>query len=216
MAAIEKIIQGLALPEVTCPICLDLLHVPVLTPCGHDFCQMCMDRMIDEHDGNDVQNCPICRAEFSEYSLNPRLKKQLDELYPEESTMRKRMREERQDAIPPRQRRRTMRLSANTNDVIFVMSTSNGFRQDNIGSLQETQTSAQRDHDFWSSFFTLIEDDVDNETPEMEQGLGGDADHDGAHEGDDRDDGGNEGNEGNERNDGDDESNDGDDEYDEE
>lgn len=45
-------------PELACPLCLDLLHEPVLTPCRHSFCRACIDRAR----GAGHNSCPLCRA----------------------------------------------------------------------------------------------------------------------------------------------------------
>ncbi|CAI4058629.1 hypothetical protein SUVZ_03G1190 [Saccharomyces uvarum] len=47
-----------------CHICKDFLKVPVLTPCGHTFCSLC----IREH-LNNQPNCPLCLFEFRESLL---------------------------------------------------------------------------------------------------------------------------------------------------
>ncbi|CAI1879904.1 hypothetical protein SEUBUCD646_0C01350 [Saccharomyces eubayanus] len=47
-----------------CHICKDFLKIPVLTPCGHTFCSLC----IREH-LNNQPNCPLCLFEFRESLL---------------------------------------------------------------------------------------------------------------------------------------------------
>ncbi|CAI4056777.1 hypothetical protein SKDZ_03G1270 [Saccharomyces kudriavzevii ZP591] len=47
-----------------CHICKDFLKVPVLTPCGHTFCSLC----IREH-LNNQPSCPLCLFEFRESLL---------------------------------------------------------------------------------------------------------------------------------------------------
>ena len=41
--------------DLKCPICLELVHEPVLTSCGHLFCQRCV---------RDQTKCPTCRDEL--------------------------------------------------------------------------------------------------------------------------------------------------------
>ena len=41
--------------DLKCPICLELVYEPVLTSCGHLFCQRCV---------NDQPKCPTCRDEL--------------------------------------------------------------------------------------------------------------------------------------------------------
>ena len=44
-----------------CSLCYRLLHNPVTTPCGHVFCQHCLDRSMDHS-----LSCPQCRGSLSE------------------------------------------------------------------------------------------------------------------------------------------------------
>ena len=53
--------------ELTCSICLGLFHVPVTIPCGHNFCQECLDAT-----WKGSYDCPQCRAHFP---TRPELKK---------------------------------------------------------------------------------------------------------------------------------------------
>jgi len=43
-----------------CPLCLDILHDPVLTPCNHSFCRTCISRACSS--GHSC--CPVCRGSF--------------------------------------------------------------------------------------------------------------------------------------------------------
>jgi len=52
-----------ASPEFGCPLCLDLLHDPVLTPCGHSFCRLCISRAC----GSGHSGCPLCRGELQDF-----------------------------------------------------------------------------------------------------------------------------------------------------
>ncbi|CAI5100662.1 CRE_HP_G0003760.mRNA.1.CDS.1 [Saccharomyces cerevisiae] len=47
-----------------CHICKDFLKVPVLTPCGHTFCSLCIRTHL-----NNQPNCPLCLFEFRESLL---------------------------------------------------------------------------------------------------------------------------------------------------
>ncbi|KAK2833937.1 hypothetical protein Q5P01_017826 [Channa striata] len=49
--------------ELTCSICLDLFSEPVSTPCGHNFCQVCIGGYWAS---SAVCSCPLCKREFSE------------------------------------------------------------------------------------------------------------------------------------------------------
>ncbi|GAA5917695.1 hypothetical protein JCM6882_003474 [Rhodosporidiobolus microsporus] len=46
--------------ELECQVCVQLLHDPVTTPCGHSFCRGCLARAYDHSD-----KCPLCRADLA-------------------------------------------------------------------------------------------------------------------------------------------------------
>lgn len=47
-----------------CPICLDNLHNPVITPCAHAFGRECIERVIETQ-----HKCPMCRADLKDNSI---------------------------------------------------------------------------------------------------------------------------------------------------
>lgn len=47
-----------------CHICKDFLKIPVLTPCGHTFCSLCIREYI-----NNSAKCPLCLTELRESML---------------------------------------------------------------------------------------------------------------------------------------------------
>ena len=47
-----------------CHICKDFIKVPVLTPCGHTFCSLCIRGYIDVK-----ARCPLCLNELRESML---------------------------------------------------------------------------------------------------------------------------------------------------
>lgn len=47
-----------------CHICKDFLKIPVLTPCGHTFCSLCIREYI-----NNSAKCPLCLSELRESML---------------------------------------------------------------------------------------------------------------------------------------------------
>jgi len=65
--------------EGECALCLEGMKDPIQIPCGHTFCQSCIDDYILS-ELNDVK-CPECRAvfnEFENYSINFALKKLIE------------------------------------------------------------------------------------------------------------------------------------------
>ncbi|XP_075131501.1 E3 ubiquitin/ISG15 ligase TRIM25-like [Leptodactylus fuscus] len=50
--------------ELDCPICLSTYTDPVMLRCGHNFCRVCIDRVLDTQDQSGVYSCPECREEF--------------------------------------------------------------------------------------------------------------------------------------------------------
>ncbi|XP_077122812.1 E3 ubiquitin/ISG15 ligase TRIM25-like [Ranitomeya variabilis] len=52
--------------ELLCSICLSIFKDPVMLRCGHNFCRVCIGRVLDTQDGSGVYSCPECREEFQE------------------------------------------------------------------------------------------------------------------------------------------------------
>ena len=48
--------------DFECPLCFRIFFKPVTTPCGHTFCKMCLDRILDH---NTV--CPMCKGSLVQY-----------------------------------------------------------------------------------------------------------------------------------------------------
>ncbi|XP_073423834.1 nuclear factor 7, ovary-like [Dendrobates tinctorius] len=52
--------------ELLCSICLSTVMDPVMLRCGHNFCRVCIGRVLDTQDGSGVYSCPQCRKRFQE------------------------------------------------------------------------------------------------------------------------------------------------------
>lgn len=60
-AALQSLLQLRIESQEDCPICLETLHNPVITACGHSFGLDCIDRVIETS-----HKCPLCRAELAD------------------------------------------------------------------------------------------------------------------------------------------------------
>uniref|UniRef100_A0A8C4X061 Uncharacterized protein n=1 Tax=Eptatretus burgeri TaxID=7764 RepID=A0A8C4X061_EPTBU len=58
--------------ELTCTICLELLTEPVTLPCGHSFCNLCVEKCWKSWEEVGECFCPNCREGFPQ---KPKLKK---------------------------------------------------------------------------------------------------------------------------------------------
>ncbi|XP_068120727.1 E3 ubiquitin/ISG15 ligase TRIM25-like [Hyperolius riggenbachi] len=52
--------------ELECPVCLTIYTDPVILRCGHNFCRVCIDRVLDTQEGSGCYSCPECRAQYME------------------------------------------------------------------------------------------------------------------------------------------------------
>ncbi|XP_075188218.1 E3 ubiquitin/ISG15 ligase TRIM25-like [Anomaloglossus baeobatrachus] len=52
--------------ELLCSICLSIFKDPVTLKCGHNFCRVCIDLVLDTQDKFGLYSCPACRGEFQE------------------------------------------------------------------------------------------------------------------------------------------------------
>lgn len=50
--------------ELNCSICLSIYTDPAMLNCGHNFCQVCIGRVLDTQEEAGVYSCPECRAEY--------------------------------------------------------------------------------------------------------------------------------------------------------
>ncbi|CAH2321069.1 tripartite motif-containing 7-like [Pelobates cultripes] len=59
--------------ELTCSICLCIYTDPVTLPCGHSYCRVCIETVLDTHKDHKLM-CPECRQTFNR---QPELKRNL-------------------------------------------------------------------------------------------------------------------------------------------
>ncbi|KAM5157519.1 E3 ubiquitin-protein ligase TRIM21-like [Mantella aurantiaca] len=52
--------------ELECSICLNIYTDPVILKCGHNFCRVCIDRVLDTQGGSGGYSCPECRQKFQD------------------------------------------------------------------------------------------------------------------------------------------------------
>ncbi|XP_077117431.1 E3 ubiquitin/ISG15 ligase TRIM25-like [Ranitomeya variabilis] len=52
--------------ELLCSICLSTFKDPVTLRCGHNFCRVCIGRVLDTQDESGVYSCPDCRKRFQQ------------------------------------------------------------------------------------------------------------------------------------------------------
>ncbi|XP_077327277.1 E3 ubiquitin/ISG15 ligase TRIM25-like [Lithobates pipiens] len=50
--------------ELECSVCLNIYTDPLMLPCGHNFCRVCIDHVLDTQEGSGVFFCPVCRKRF--------------------------------------------------------------------------------------------------------------------------------------------------------
>ncbi|XP_077123068.1 E3 ubiquitin-protein ligase TRIM39-like [Ranitomeya variabilis] len=61
--------------ELLCSICLSTYTDPVMLRCGHNFCQVCIGRVLDTQVGSGVYSCPECRKRFQ---VRPALRRNIN------------------------------------------------------------------------------------------------------------------------------------------
>ncbi|XP_077327275.1 E3 ubiquitin/ISG15 ligase TRIM25-like [Lithobates pipiens] len=50
--------------ELKCSVCLNFYTDPVNLKCGHNFCRVCIDCVLDTQEGSGGYSCPECREKF--------------------------------------------------------------------------------------------------------------------------------------------------------
>ncbi|XP_077327247.1 E3 ubiquitin/ISG15 ligase TRIM25-like [Lithobates pipiens] len=58
--------------ELECSVCLNIYTDPVTLRCGHNFCRVCIDGVLDTQEGSGGYSCPECREEFPDRPALPR------------------------------------------------------------------------------------------------------------------------------------------------
>mmetsp|Transcript_4971 Transcript_4971/g.10706 ORF Transcript_4971/g.10706 Transcript_4971/m.10706 type:complete len:397 (-) Transcript_4971:2272-3462(-) len=76
--------------DFECAVCCDLLHEPVVAPCGHDMCAHCYKRWVALSTTKVGAQCPLCRDPLpASLGVCLRLKRTIESLYPEACARRK-------------------------------------------------------------------------------------------------------------------------------
>ncbi|XP_073479263.1 E3 ubiquitin-protein ligase TRIM39-like [Aquarana catesbeiana] len=52
--------------ELECSVCLNIYTDPVMLRCGHNFCRVCIDRVLHTQGGSGGYSCPECREKFQD------------------------------------------------------------------------------------------------------------------------------------------------------
>ncbi|XP_040197901.1 E3 ubiquitin-protein ligase TRIM39-like [Rana temporaria] len=52
--------------ELECSVCLNIYTDPVNLRCGHNFCRVCIDHVLDTQEGSGGYSCPECREKFQD------------------------------------------------------------------------------------------------------------------------------------------------------
>ncbi|XP_068099588.1 E3 ubiquitin/ISG15 ligase TRIM25-like [Hyperolius riggenbachi] len=52
--------------ELECPVCLTIYTDPVSLRCGHNFCRVCIDHVLDSQEGSAGYSCPEWREKYKE------------------------------------------------------------------------------------------------------------------------------------------------------
>ncbi|XP_040185867.1 E3 ubiquitin-protein ligase TRIM39-like [Rana temporaria] len=50
--------------ELSCSVCLSIFTDPVTLECGHNFCLVCINKVVETQGASGVYNCPECRREL--------------------------------------------------------------------------------------------------------------------------------------------------------
>ncbi|XP_073479190.1 E3 ubiquitin-protein ligase TRIM39-like [Aquarana catesbeiana] len=50
--------------ELKCSVCLNIYTDPVMLICGHNFCRLCINRVLNTQEGSGGYSCPECREMF--------------------------------------------------------------------------------------------------------------------------------------------------------
>lgn len=81
--------------DLQCSLCLYLLYQPLVTPCGHAFCQECLVRSLDHN-----PQCPLCKQSLTTYlaahkwAVSECLQNIIQSFFPKELERRKKIHEE--------------------------------------------------------------------------------------------------------------------------
>lgn len=70
-----------------CGVCLEMLAMPVTTPCGHNFCKSCFRSLSNN---SRIHRCPLCRLQLPQITpeVNLVLERVMAVLYPQDYNQR--------------------------------------------------------------------------------------------------------------------------------
>jgi Lon protease-like protein len=74
-AAVFTKVKEVAVAEANCDVCYAVFYDAVTTPCGHTFCRMCLQRVLDH-----ASYCPVCRRRLTIQPMNNRAASPANEL----------------------------------------------------------------------------------------------------------------------------------------
>ncbi|XP_073715740.1 zinc-binding protein A33-like [Misgurnus anguillicaudatus] len=60
--SMTRLCFSVLIEELQCGVCLDVFSDPVSTPCGHNFCRICLKQYWDN---SQIYSCPYCKETFS-------------------------------------------------------------------------------------------------------------------------------------------------------
>jgi hypothetical protein len=87
LKTVEKLIRRFPTDMPACSVCMELYNATTRNPCilngcGHTFCQLCLETIKGEDDGDGDLRCPLCKASWTTFHSNIALKEWLPKKRP--------------------------------------------------------------------------------------------------------------------------------------